>query len=94
MINLQSNEIDILKTILNKVGIKFYAFGSRVHGTNRKLSDLDLCYKESLDKKTLIQVKHELTESNLPFFVDLVDCESCDESFKKLLDKDLEYFCG
>ncbi|WP_146079996.1 nucleotidyltransferase domain-containing protein, partial [Brachyspira murdochii] len=44
MINLTENEIQIIKDILKK-HIKYgkvYLFGSRVKGTNKKFSDIDI----------------------------------------------------
>lgn len=81
--------MDMLKPILELAGIKFYAFGSRVKGTNQKFSDLDLCYKDPIDKKVLRDIKFALEDSNLPIFVDIVDYNSCSESFKNLIDEDL-----
>ncbi|CAG8478889.1 5436_t:CDS:10 [Cetraspora pellucida] len=51
---------------------RFYAYGSRVKGTARKFSDLDLCYQEEMPWNVYGRVKEDLEESNLPFKVDLV----------------------
>ncbi|CAG8690029.1 10011_t:CDS:2 [Gigaspora margarita] len=63
----------ILKKILNKYPYTFYAYGSRVKGTARKFSDLDLCYQEEIPREVIYQIKEELEESDLPFIVELVN---------------------
>jgi uncharacterized protein len=75
MSTLQMNKIDrkILQRILSKYPYKFYAYGSRVKGTARKFSDLDLCYQENIPDSLVFEIKDELTESNLPFIVELVN---------------------
>lgn len=80
--------MEILKVILKQAGIPFYAFGSRVKGTNQRFSDLDLAYKDPIDEKVLIDIIFALEDSDLPIFVDLVDYNRCSASFKKIIDKD------
>lgn len=89
MIAVEERHLKILLEILSQAKIKFYAFGSRTKANNRKFSDLDLCYKEPILWETLVKIKTDLEESNLPFKVDLVDYNECSEDFKQLIDKDL-----
>jgi uncharacterized protein len=89
MINIKKKHFDILMKILAKTKIKFYVFGSRSKNLNREFSDLDICYKEPLDPKILVNIKTDLEESKLPYKVDLVDYNSCTDDFKKLIDNDL-----
>jgi len=44
-----------------------------VKGTARQFSDLDLCYQENIPSEVIYQIKEELKESDLPFFVELVN---------------------
>jgi len=73
--NLQLEEKDqkIIQQILSKYPYKFYAYGSRVKGTAKKYSDLDLCYQEEIPLSVISQLREEFTESDLPFEVELVN---------------------
>ncbi|CAH1764154.1 6517_t:CDS:2, partial [Entrophospora sp. SA101] len=50
----------------------FYAYGSRVKGTARRLSDLDICYQEDIPDNIAFKIEEEFKESDLPFLVELV----------------------
>jgi predicted nucleotidyltransferase len=52
MIFLEKKHFEIIKNILDNYPYDFYVFGSRVKGTHRKLSDLDLCIKTSIPFNT------------------------------------------
>jgi predicted nucleotidyltransferase len=73
MIKIEEKDFQLLKQILVKYPYHFYAYGSRVKGTARKFSDLDLCYQENIPREVICQIKEELEESDLPIFVELVD---------------------
>ncbi|CAG8852651.1 40015_t:CDS:1, partial [Gigaspora margarita] len=47
---------EILKKILSKYPYQFYAYGSRVKGTARKFSDLDLCYQEQIPTRDITEI--------------------------------------
>lgn len=86
MINLEEKHLEILTSIFSKYPYTFYAFGSRITPHAKKLSDLDLFYKEKIPESILSKLQEELEDSDLPFTVDLVDYYKCDETFKKILD--------
>ena len=87
MIDLTQDQIDLIKEIVQRCipGIELYIFGSRVRGNAGAYSDLDLLLvgRQSLDWREIETVKQALSESDLPFMVDVVDWHSLDESFKK-----------
>jgi predicted nucleotidyltransferase len=59
-----------------------WAYGSRVKGTARNNSDLDLVVFTTPDKQRLVsEFKDALGESNLPFIVDLHVWDDLPESF-------------
>lgn len=89
MIQLATQDYQILKQILNKYPYTFFAYGSRVKGTARKFSDLDLCYQEEIPNEIIYQIKEELEESNLPFFVELVNWKQMGSTFQELVKNDL-----
>ena len=65
------------------------AYGSRVKGTHRKFSDLDLCFMQEMPRETLSEIKDKFTDSNLPFFVSIVPWSKLNDNFKKLIQQDL-----
>lgn len=79
----------ILKCIhLHGSHIKIFAFGSRVKGTARKYSDLDLALDagSSLDLSVLVKIKNTISETDLPIVIDIVDYCSLSADFKALVD--------
>jgi len=69
---MSNQDKKILTQILSKYPYHFYAYGSRVKGTNRKFSDLDVCYQEEIPSYKLVEIEEELENSDLPFIVELV----------------------
>ncbi len=68
-------------------GEKAYAFGSRVQGTARKHSDLDIVIEASaaLSLSHLCDIKDAFAESDIPFRVDISDWHLLSESFKRCI---------
>ena len=64
-----------------------WAFGSRVKGTARKTSDLDLCVdnKAPLSFEALATLRDAFSESNIPYKVDIVDWQTVDDSFRAII---------
>ena len=71
MIHLAPEDLVILQNILRKFKYTFYAYGSRIKGTHKKFSDLDLCIMEPISDLDLFYLKEALSESDLPFKVDV-----------------------
>ncbi len=65
-------------------GVIVWAFGSRVIGNAKEFSDLDLVIHSDhpISLEILGQLKHELSESDLPFKVDLVDWSLLSKEFR------------
>jgi len=85
MINIEDRHLKILKSILAKYDYNFYVFGSRITDKAKKFSDLDLLYFDDIDDKIIAKLQEEFEESDLPYKVDLVNYNLCDESFKKII---------
>ncbi|MBI2707983.1 MAG: nucleotidyltransferase domain-containing protein [Proteobacteria bacterium] len=79
----------IVQDILNKYPYTFYAFGSRVKGTHKQFSDLDLCFKESIPLNVQGHINEDFEESNLPFKVDVLDWNLITPKFQEIIKKDL-----
>jgi predicted nucleotidyltransferase len=86
---MDSQHWEIVKAILKKYPYIFYAFGSRVKGTQKLLSDFDICFMDIIPSNVLSHIKEDFEESNLPFTVDIVDWNMCDEKFREHIKPDL-----
>ncbi|HAH32387.1 MAG TPA: hypothetical protein DCL44_08755 [Elusimicrobia bacterium] len=78
--------LEIVKTILQKylAGIEVRAFGSRIRGTAKAWSDLDLAVvsEKKLEPGILDKLKMDLAESDLPFRVDILDWRDISPEFQ------------
>ena len=67
-------------------GVTIWAFGSRVKGTSRRHSDLDLVLFSRPEQAAQVALLHEaLEESSLPFRVDLLVWENIPASFQRTI---------
>ena len=89
MLQLENKHRKIVSKILSKYPYQFYAYGSRVKGSSRKLSDLDLCYQGNLSDALIFQIEEEFKESDLPFLVELVSWKRMNPQFQELIKQDL-----
>lgn len=95
-VQLSIDELKEIKKLLEDNLSSAILFGSRVSGTAKKFSDLDMCLKFPLsirnDRKTANLIMSDLREkfdnSNLPFVVDLSRYEHLPEAFQKQIDKE------
>ena len=88
-LHLDPEDWQIIKNILNRYPYKFYAFGSRVHGTHKPLSDLDLCFKDTIPLHEITEIRGAFEDSNLAFTVDIVNWNECSDEFKSSIVSDL-----
>lgn len=78
----------ILSTHLSSKNI-VNAFGSRSRGNAKKFSDLDLCITGgSLSYTQLAKIKEELSESDIPIFVEVTQETDLSDSFKQAIKED------
>jgi predicted nucleotidyltransferase len=89
MINISSKHLVTLKRILNRhcPDDEVLAFGSRVSGKCKPYSDLDLVLKSTgkLPLGVIAELKDALSESDLPFRVDVLDWMTLNENFKNII---------
>ncbi len=95
MIQLSEKHQGIVRDILSKKlkAQKVYVFGSRATNKARKFSDVDLC----IDRPEITfseegDIKEAFSESDLPYFVDLVQRSRLSEEFYQLVKKDFIEF--
>ncbi|MBF0140738.1 MAG: nucleotidyltransferase domain-containing protein [Magnetococcales bacterium] len=89
-IDIRPDHLQIVRDILNKhvPGHEVWAFGSRVKGTAKRYSDLDLCVisDQPLDYRVLGELQDDFSESDLPWTVDVVDWATTSVSFRKIIE--------
>lgn len=88
-LDIQPRHWTILRTILSHhlPDREVWAFGSRVKGSAKPHSDLDLVVlgTEPLSIALHARLSEALTESDLPWRVDLVDWATTSEAFRALM---------
>ena len=94
MIDVPQNHLLSIKQILQRhiPDIEVRAFGSRVSGTAKPYSDLDLVIvgERMLDAKVLMQLQEDFEESDIPFRVEILDWHSIAGEFKKIIEQRYE----
>jgi len=81
----------IIKIIRKHVpACDIYLFGSRARKTNRPGADVDIALDapEPIHFMTIGNIKEDLEESNIPFFVDIVDLKTVSDIFLKEFKQD------
>jgi len=90
MLDLKPHELEVVRNILNRFvpEAEIIVFGSRVHGTAKPWSDLDLAIKakSALDWKLLEEIKEAFQESELPFRVDVLDWNEITAAFRRAIE--------
>ena len=90
-LSLKLSELEIVHSILTCLvpDLEVWAFGSRVRGTAREFSDLDIVL--ITDSVLPLAVKADLvtafSQSDLPFKVDIVDWSVADAGFRKIIEQ-------
>lgn len=89
-IYITSEDYKILSAILHEYPYEVFVFGSRITGTHKKFSDLDICLKSKspISLRDLAFIKIAFSESALPFKVDVIDYHDLSGSFRKLIDQE------
>jgi type I restriction enzyme S subunit len=89
-IDIRPGEWEIVRGLIERhvPSREIWAFGSRVIGTAKPFSDLDLAIlgSQPLTLSTLADLADDFSESDLPFKVDIVDWATTGESFRKVIE--------
>ncbi|MBF0108508.1 MAG: nucleotidyltransferase domain-containing protein [Magnetococcales bacterium] len=89
-LDLRSDHLAIVQDILrhHAPDREVWAFGSRVRGTARAASDLDLCIRgdEPIGFERLGRLRDAFSVSVLPFKVDMVDWATTSEGFRRIIE--------
>ena len=91
-LEIRPDHLKIVEEILEKhlPDREVWAFGSRVNGTAKETSDLDLVViaETPLDFQRLGSLRDDFSESNLPYKVDVVDWAKIGETFREIIQKE------
>lgn len=72
---------------------EIWAYGSRVGGDAHSGSDLDLTIKSFNDENcSIVELRRRITDSDIPFFVDINMFDSLPDSFKQEVMKNYVVF--
>jgi predicted nucleotidyltransferase len=87
-LDLSEDHIAILRNVLSTylpVDARAYVFGSRARGGARRYSDLDLAlaWDQPFGLDLIGQIAEALSDSDLPFKVDIVDIAMVDPAFRR-----------
>jgi len=93
VIQIEKQDLLILRSILGKYPYKFYAYGSRVKGNAKKFSDLDLCIIDNINYEVLYEIEEALNESDISIHIDMKRWNiDMNEDFRSLIKNDLVLF--
>ncbi len=91
-IDVRLDHWEIVRNILQKhlPNYEVWAFGSRAKWTAKEYSDLDLAVITDipLSLEVMTHVSDDLSESDLPWRVDIIDWATTSESFRKIIAQD------
>ncbi len=94
MIDVPEKHLETIKRILAKFAAdcEVRAFGSRVAGTARDYSDLDLAIvgKDKIKRRAKMLLREAFEESDLPFRVEVMDYHAISDEFRAVIDKKYE----
>jgi predicted nucleotidyltransferase len=89
MLDLTPKQLDLLMAILRErvPNVRVYAYGSRATGKARPFSDLDLALdgEAPIPSDRMALLREDLTDSDLPMRVDVVDLQQISEPFKEVI---------
>ena len=89
MIDISDQHLTLVKQILHTFvpHATIWVFGSRIQGTAKPYSDLDLVMidQQKIPQKTYYQIMDAFEESELPFRVDVLDWYRISEEFRCLI---------
>ena len=94
MIDLRPDQLEVVKRILAEhvPECEVHAFGSRIAGTAKDCSDLDLTVvgTERIDRRRMGRLREAFAESDLPFRVEVQDWHTISKSFREIIEKKYE----
>ena len=94
MIDIEEKHLIEIRRILQQQvpDCEVRAFGSRIDGTAKKFSDLDLALvgPEKLNRRIKSLLKEAFAASNIPMTVDILDYNAVSKEFQAVIDRRYE----
>ena len=94
MIDLTPEVLALLKELITEYvpECEIRVFGSRIHGTAKPYSDIDIALKCShpIDRQTMNRLKEALQESTLTIRVDVLDWYTISDEFRRVIEEGYE----
>jgi len=91
MIDLEERFLQLMREILGRrvPECEVRMFGSRVRGTARKFSDIDLVVvgTSAVPEKTISELRDAFADSDLPYRVDVLDWHAITPEFRKAIEE-------
>ncbi len=92
-LDLEQKYIEFIKNTVESIldNVDIYIFGSRTQGTAQKYSDVDIALdtKSQIDIAAILNLKSVFRNSTFPYKVDILDLNSADNNFIKIIENDL-----
>lgn len=91
MIDLDERYLSLIRELLVRhvAGYEVRIFGSRVRGTARKYSDIDLVIlgKQAVPEHAMSELRDAFSESDLPYRVDVLDWHVISPEFRAAIEQ-------
>jgi len=84
-IGLTAQDFRLIDSIFKQFPHTYYVFGSRIKGTYRPFSDLDILVKDTITLSQLAEIKEAFDNSDLPFKIDICRDTDLDARFRGLI---------
>jgi predicted nucleotidyltransferase len=88
VLDISDEHAAIVRDVLHRflpAGARAFVFGSRAHGGARRYSDLDLAlaWDRPVGLRLIGEIAEALSESDLPYKVDILDLTAIDPAFRE-----------
>ena len=94
MVNVLPGQLETIKRILAEYvgGFEVRAFGSRVDGSAKEHSDIDLAVvgQNKIKRRAKMLLREAFEESDLPFRVDIIDYNAASDEFRAIINAKYE----
>lgn len=92
-LDLENKYRDFIKQTVSSVldNAEIFIFGSRTQNKAQEYSDVDIALRcsDEIPAERIIKLKTIFHDSTFPYKVDIVDLNTLDENFLKIIEKDL-----
>lgn len=94
MVNVSPKQLETIRRILAEYvgGCEVRAFGSRVNGSAKGHSDIDVAVvaPNKIKRRTKMLLREAFEESDLPFRVDIIDYNAASDEFRAIINAKYE----